>query len=199
MKQKHLLLRAASAVLLPLLILAPALHADTATKPVTVSQLLSAIDTHAGKEVTVEGMAVWVCPHMGCKAQLTDADGASKHKLLVSQGAKMDKFSTELQGDTLRVTGIFRERRVTAADLDAQEAALKNPTPAAHDHAHAHGGADCANCPEKKAAAADPAKVAKAKERQLAQIAQYREMLANSAKGYLSFVSIEGEKWAKAE
>ncbi|OAM90709.1 hypothetical protein OH491_02955 [Termitidicoccus mucosus] len=197
MKQNHCLLRATSAALLSLLILAPALRADDAAKPVTVSQLLSAIDTHVGKEVTVEGMAVWVCPHMGCKAQLTDADGASKQKLLVSQGAKMDKFTTELQGDTLRVTGIFRERRVTAADLDAQEAAIKNPPPAAHDHAH--GGADCANCPDKKAAAADPEKAAKARENQLAQIAKQREMLAKSSKGYLSFVSIEGEKWARAE
>ena len=111
----------------------------------------------------------------------------------------MDKFTTELQGDTLRVTGIFRERRVTAADLDAQEAALKNPSPAVAAHDHAHGGADCANCPEKKAAAADPAKAAKSRERQLAQIAKQREMLAKSPKGYLSFVSIEGEKWAKAE
>jgi hypothetical protein len=197
MNQKHRFLGATSAALLSLLILTPALHADAATKSVTVSQLLSAIDTHAGKEVTVEGMAVWVCPHMGCKAQLTDADGASKQKLLVSQGAKMDKFSTDLQGDTLRVTGVFRERRVTAADLDAQEAALKNPPPAAHDHEH--GGADCANCPEKKADAADPEKAAKARERQLAQIASHRELLAKSSKGYLSFVSIEGEKWAKVE
>lgn len=201
MKQKHRSPRfpapAAAAALLSLLILAPALRAADAAKPLTVSQLLSAFDTNVDKEVTVEGMAVWVCPHMGCKAQLTDADGASKQKLLVSQGAKMAKFSTELQGDTLRVTGIFRERRVTAADLDAQEAALKNPPAAAHDHGH--GGADCADCPEKKAAAADPEKVAKAKERQLAQIARQREMIAKSKNGYLSFVSIEGEKWTRVE
>lgn len=197
MKQKYRFLHSLPAALLSLLILAPALRADDAVKPVTVSQLLSAIDTNVGKEVTVEGMAVWVCPHMGCKAQLTDADGASKQKLLVSQGAQMNKFTTGLQGDTLRVTGVFRERRVTAADLDALEAALKNPQPAGHSHEH--DGADCANCPDKKAAAADPAKAAKARELQLARIAKQREMLAKSQKGYLSFVSIEGEKWTKVE
>ncbi|MDR0901979.1 MAG: hypothetical protein LBM92_04330 [Opitutaceae bacterium] len=197
MNKKNYLPRILFAALLPILIIAPALRAATPAKPLTVSQLLAEIDPNVGKEVTVEGMAVWVCPHMGCKAQLTDADGSSKQKLLVSQGAKMEKFAAELQGDTLRVTGVFRERRVTAADLHAQEAALKNPQPAAHNHEH--GGADCANCPEKKAAAADPAKAAKSREQQLAQIARQREMLAKSKKGYLSFVSIEGKKWTKVD
>jgi hypothetical protein len=192
-------------LLAALAFIAALIPAAQAAQPLKVTELFSAVEANVGKQVTIEGLATWVCPHMGCKAQLTDADGQSKTTLLVTQGKSMPRFAPDLQGDTLRVTGILRENRITAADLDEQEAAIKNPqTAETHTHSHgdghdhAKGGDDCANCPEKQKPA-DPAQVAKARETQLARIAKYRELLAKSKKGYLSSLTFEGQSWEKTE
>ncbi len=179
------------------------LKAQTDTQPLTITGLVSTADANLGKPITIEGMATWVCPHMGCKAQLVNADGASRTTLLITQGKGMPRFSPELKGDTLRITGVLHEKRITAADLDEQESAIKNPQKAeAHNHAHEHdhgkGGDDCANCPDKQKPA-DPAKLAKAKEAQLARIAKHRELLAKSKRGYLVSYSFEGQSWKKVE
>ncbi|MDR1010596.1 MAG: hypothetical protein LBM04_05645 [Opitutaceae bacterium] len=191
-------------LLAALVLIAAFIPATQAAQPLKVTELFSAVEANVGKQVTIEGMATWVCPHMGCKAQLTDADGQSKTILLVTQGKSMPRFAPDLQGDTLRVTGILHENRITAADLDEHEKEIKNPSPAeAHSHTHgeghdhAKGGDDCADCPEKQKPA-DPAQVAKARETQLARIAKYRELLAKSKKGYLASYTFEGQSWEKA-
>ena len=176
------------------------LNAQAAAKPLSVTDLVAAIDANVGKQIVVEGMATWVCPHMGCKAQIINADGESKTALLLTQGKGTPKFNPELRGDTLRVTGILHETRITAADLDEQEAAIKNPKNAdAHDHDHGHGkGDDCENCPSKQQKVS-PEQLAKAKNAQLARIAKHREMLSKSKKGYLSSLSFESKSWEKVD
>lgn len=189
-----------AALALALLAGSATLNAQADAKPLSVTDLVAAIDANVGKQIVVEGMATWVCPHMGCKAQIINADGESKTALLLTQGKGAPKFSPELRGDTLRVTGILHETRVTAADLDEQEAAIKNPkNTGAHDHDHGHGkDDDCESCPTKKQEVSAE-QLAKTKQAQLARIAKHREMLAKSKKGYLSSLSFESLSWQKAD
>ena len=84
-------------ILLPLaflLLLAPALRADTQTygagvkepETTSVSKILADPDSYVGRTVRIEGQVVDVCPMKGCWMELEERDGGSRLRVKVDDG-----------------------------------------------------------------------------------------------------------------
>lgn len=80
--------------LLALLLLTPALQADTKTygggvkepETTSVAKIMANPDAYVGKTVRIEGKVTDVCPMKGCWMELEEKDGANRMRVRVEDG-----------------------------------------------------------------------------------------------------------------
>ena len=164
--------------------------AAQAEKAPGVEATIANADGKAGTEVTFEALVIGVCRSGGKKIFVRDEGENAATVLRVERGKNLAAFDRELEGETLRITGVLRENRITAKGLDNSEARarvqLKAELEAAKKGSHSKDD-DCQHdCPENPPA-----------QKTLDLIASYRAQLAKSGKGYISRYWIEGVKWEK--
>ena len=171
---------------------------NAALAELTVDQIMEKADEYVGKTVTAVGIIDHVCAHGGGKMFMVNAEGTSKLKIVPS--GDLQAFTPEMEGTSLIVTGMLEEMRITKEYLDNWENEEKKEhdghgegehnhsgdSAQAHDGGHhntAHG--EKADMGEHKAAASE--------------IATYREKIAASEKGYLSFYTLNATKIENVE
>jgi hypothetical protein len=167
------------ALALGLVLGAASLFADEAPA-IGVRKVLTDGPSLVGQPVVLEGFVTGVCHSGGKKAFLHDLDPDAKGNLRVERTGDMPVFDQELNGQTLRVSGVVRELRIDAAYLDSWEARVK----AAHaekDEKKECDGHDCDSSLSNDAA--------------IKRINALRAQLAKSSKGYLSSIWVDGTTW----
>lgn len=156
-----------------------------------VSDLFSDPDPYVGQAIELHGVMTGVCKHGGKKAffKNLNPEGSPTLRVQVVEGSPFDRVYV---GNDLLVKGVVRELRIDEAYLADWEArtleSLKQHEEeegAEHDD-HEEGG--CGNC---SGGSCDD----HADNGTLKRIAQLRNQLANSERGYLSSIWIDGTDW----
>ena len=106
-------------------------------KVYTPEELLANGSSLVDKEVALKGVVNHVCKHAGKKCFLA---GESSEKFVqVLAGGKIGSFGKELIGSEITVKGVLKENRITKADIEKQEQAMKENM-AKENHNHAKEG-----------------------------------------------------------
>lgn len=153
-------------------------RAAESTAPLGVRTLLTTGETHVGQQIVFEGFVTGVCHSGGKKAFFHDLDPDAAGSLRVERTGAMRAFDQDLKGKTLRVSGTVRELRIDAAYLDAWEARVKATEAAKQGEACEN---DC-----------DASLTAQAA---FKRIAGLRAKLAQTPRGYLSSLWVDGQNW----
>ena len=166
------------------LMLAPAVpgqEPSTAAAPPAygVSSLLKSAGQLPGKPVVLEGLVIGVCRKSGKEAFLHDRDPNAAGSVRVNNPGTLPIFNRELEGKTIRVTGIVREIRIDKAYLDAWEARTKGVK----------------DVTDKRDLCIDQCAASVSAQATLKKIAGFRERLAKAKEGYLSTIWVEAQKW----
>jgi hypothetical protein len=132
---------------------------------ISVEKFQDKADSYIGKELAVTGIVDHVCKHGGKKVVIVSEDGKASLKIMA--GDKISKFDKNIEGETITVVGIVREKRVDEDYLSNWEIEVK-------DH---HKPED----PEYKD--------------DMAKIEELRAKIKESPKGYLSFYSMDGNSY----
>ncbi|MDA3929781.1 MAG: hypothetical protein PF541_12585 [Prolixibacteraceae bacterium] len=105
----------------------------TQTQSVDVAQLLNIIDKNVDKELYITGTVNHVCSHSGRRCFLIDSTGDNSIK--IEAAGEIESFSKELIGTELKVKGIIKENRLSAAEIDEWEVEVieKHPKDAEAD------------------------------------------------------------------
>jgi len=151
--------------------------ADTST--LGVRALLEQGEAHVGQPIVFEGFVTGVCHSGGRKAFFHDLDPKTPGTLRVERTGGMRSFDQDLMGKTLRVTGTVRELRIDVAYLDAWEARVK--ATAAENAKKEDCKNDCDASLSTQAA--------------FKRIAALRAKLAQTPRGYLSSLWVDGQTW----
>ena len=166
--------------------------APSPTEPapvVAVKDYLKDPKAYAGKRIVLQGFVTEVCRKKGCWALLHDTDSEAKGQVRVKQdedGSTFKPFLPELQGRTILVTSDVKETRVDGAYLDNWEKTVK----AAKEKAAKEAATGAAKGGAEEADEYDAI---------LKRIAEYRERLAKSERGYLSSYSLAALEWRAAD
>ena len=130
-----------------------------------------------GKQVILNGMIDHVCKHGGQKMFMVNQNADARVK--ITTGENMAAFNTELEGETLRVVGIVDEQRIDEDYLrEWEEEILAGPSEGENsEHGEkVHMGEHNADAEEENP--------------ELSQINNYRKMIEESGKEYISFFSV---------
>ena len=130
--------------------------------------------------VSMEGTVVHVCKHGGKRLFL----GEERIKVLASN--KVSVFDVALEGSDVVIDGFLREERIDEAYLAEWEREL-NESEVVEEKEVAHKG-------EPGHDHAEESEDHDARMANLQKIQEYREQIAASDKGYLSFYSVEASK-----
>jgi hypothetical protein len=155
----------------------------TEVSEMDVHALMVNVDQYVGKTVTAMGVVDHVCGHGGGKMFMVCAE--SEHRLKVEPAGDLQSFSPEMEGSKYAATGLLEELRINEeylANWEKEIAAKDEAKEEGHDHS-AHG--------EK----ADMGEHVSAVEK----IKTYREKIAATEKGYLSFYTLKATKVEKIE
>jgi len=140
---------------------------------IPVSQVFNEASRYVDRLVAVEGMVIHVCRESGKRLFL----GEEQFKVLASD--KIGKFKVTLEGSDIRAAGYIREEKIDENYLDDWEKELSAGAKVQVKEAvHTH---------EAEARGEDENAIST----QLKQIQGYRDQIAASEKGYLSFYSLE--------
>ena len=151
------------------------------TSILQVTQVSENPAQYTDQDITVEGMVTHVCQHGGKRLHLSK-DG-SDEKIRVRTGGNMSPFERELEGSTIRVTGIFVEERMDQEYLDKLKKGAGSS--ASHDH-------EDDPTPEAEQATGEQADVEQGQVSE-GYIQEMAAKINNSEKGYIS------EYWLTAE
>jgi hypothetical protein len=110
--------------LLALVLLTPALQADTRTygtgvkepETTSVGKMLAHPEAYVGKTIRIEGQVVDVCPMKGCWMELEERDGGARMRVKVDDGVIVfpvdAKGKTAVAEGTLEAISMTREQYV---------------------------------------------------------------------------------------
>lgn len=106
---------------------------QTKVDSLNVAQLLEVIDQNIDQELTIIGTVNHVCSHSGRRCFLIDSTG--EYSIRVEAAGQIESFSKEVMGTEIKVKGIVKEERMTAAEIDEYEAQVleKHPEEAETD------------------------------------------------------------------
>jgi len=164
----------------------------------TVDQIMENAGEYVDKTVTAVGIIDHVCTHGGDKMFMINAEGTSRLKVVPS--GDLQAFTPEMEGTTLAVSGTLEEMRITNEYLDNWEKEEKNK----HDghgegeHNHSGDGAEAHEGGHHNTAHGEKADMGEHKAA-ASEIAAYREKIAASEKGYLSFYTLNATKIESVE
>lgn len=161
-------------------------NTDQEVLPVAVSDFLSDAAPFIDKTVNISGTVVHVCRHGGQRMFIVGENGEERIRL--TTGENIAEFSIDLEGETVKVTGVVRELIIDETYLAEWEAELiqgsKKNRGEGHEGGVGHGddhGDD----------AAEPVDEEDELKTQLANIQSVREEIAQSGKDHLSDYWIE--------
>jgi len=147
--------------------------AHTPEAVIPVSEVLTRAPEFTNHMVQIEGMVVHVCRESGKRLFL----GEERFKVLASD--KIGKFDVNLEGSDIAAIGYIREDKIDETYLDNWEKELSSGAEVQLKE-EIHTG-------EAEARGEDESAITT----QLNQIKGYREEIAASEKGYISFYSLE--------
>jgi len=139
-----------------------------------------------GQEVIVEGLVDHVCAHGGERMFLVATDTDERVKVVT--GEDMPSFSTDMEGETVVVTGVMDELRIDSVYLAEWEEELKMTSEShemeegEHEEAGEHEGHEGSQMGEK----ADQGEHVAG----MSQIDSYRKQMEEEGVDHLSFYSI---------
>ena len=113
---------------LTLLVIFCCFSASAQEKPLTVSvdTLADKIENFIGKEVTIEGKIIHICPIGGLKMKLKSESGII---VKIEAGGSFKKFDTSYYNKEIRITGMVKEVKIDTAFIAKVE---KNKTILCH-------------------------------------------------------------------
>jgi len=139
------------------------------------------------QKITVNGMVTHVCKHGGKRLHLSQT--GSDEKLRVRIGKNMTPFERELEGSTIRVTGIFVEERMDQEYLDKLKKGSETAESHEHDEDHSH---------DAEQATGEQADVEQGQVSE-AYIQELEAKINNSEKGYISEYWLTAESFDKTQ
>ncbi|MCG8412292.1 MAG: hypothetical protein MI739_13525 [Bacteroidales bacterium] len=144
-------------------------------KAKNVTSLLETANSNIGNQIHVKGTVNHVCQNSGKKLILLDL--ANDLSIRVEAAGEIAGFNQELNGSTIAVKGILREKKLTAEQINNWENKVKNKAEDEHEHEHAHkdgeeGDDHCSS--------------------EMANINKMRQWMKNNNKDYYSIYFIDG-------
>ncbi len=145
----------------------------------SVTEITENAENLIEKEVSIIGTVDHVCKHGGKKLFIFDENNPQKRFKIIA-GKEIGAFKMELEGSEILVKGVIKETRVDEAFLDNWEAkVMAKKTEVAHEgHNHSNGKEEEHNEQNEV-------------ENALKKIKSFRDKIAKSEKGYLSFFDME--------
>ncbi|MCX7736300.1 MAG: hypothetical protein N2319_06265 [Candidatus Kapabacteria bacterium] len=134
---------------------------------------------YVGKTIKLEGIVSHTCKHGGKRMFLIDKNDSLRVE--ITAGKNVEKFGEELVGSTVVVEGIVKEERVDEKFLADWENEVLNPDEEKHEGKKIHTGEEGHDKEDTQ--------------RKLRKINNLREELRASGKKYLSFFSVEANKF----
>ncbi|MBN1927066.1 MAG: hypothetical protein JW798_14635 [Prolixibacteraceae bacterium] len=134
-----------------------------------VNEIYSAASEKADQTIDVTGMVNHVCSHSGRRCFLIDQTG--EYSIRVEASGDIESFGKELIGKNIQVTGILKENRLMASEIDE----LENKYLAEHPEDANNNGEHCSA--------------------EMANINQMREWMKQHGKDYYAIYYIEGLKY----
>ena len=131
-----------------------------------------------GKKVVLEGMIDHVCKHGGQKMFMVNQDADARVK--ITTGENMAAFNTELEGETVKVVGIVDEQRIDEDYLREWEEEITSAPIEGENSEHG----------EKVHMGEHNQEMEAEENPEMRQINNYREMIKETGKGYISFFSV---------
>jgi len=159
-------------------------EAETATEKISVENLMASIDNYIDKDIIVSGTVSHVCAHGGKRLFLIGENPDIAIKVIPNE--EIGVFSKDLEGSLINIYGKVKELRIDEAYITDMEKEMSEgiESEAAHTHDGEHNA-------EEKEVGLDSAQVAK--------IAEMRQEVAESGKGYISQYWIEATKFEVSE
>ncbi|MGQ7869891.1 hypothetical protein [Sunxiuqinia sp. sy24] len=146
----------------------------------TVDEIQQKGDDYIGKEVLITGMVSHVCKHSGERCFLMGS--GEDVTIRVEAGNKIGSFNQEQMGSDLKVKGVLQEIRIDDAYVAEMEAELEEEGVASNeDHALGHAGEG-----NHEVDGGDHNRD------QLEQIAEMRQKIEATGKGYYSIFYLDG-------
>ncbi len=84
---------------------------EAATQSLVVEQLLANAETIVDTEITVQGHVTHTCKHSGKRCFIVGDN--PELSIRVEAGGQIQGFNRELVGNTIAVTGVLKERRLS--------------------------------------------------------------------------------------
>ena len=140
-------------------------------------------ETLIGKQIILNGMIDHVCKHGGQKMFMVNEDADARVK--ITTGEDMAAFNTELEGETIRVVGVIDEQRIDEDYLREWEEELLAGADEDAEHSE-HGDKVHMGEHSEEVVEAEEAE----EPHEMKQIRNYRKMIAESEKDYISFFSV---------
>lgn len=156
------------------------------SKTLQASDLNASPEAYIGKDITFEGLMTGVCHHGGKKAFFKDLSPEDSPTIRV-ECVKGQSFDRAHIGDDILIQGVVRELRIDEAYLSKWEATVAASIEEEEEEEEGCGqcGGGCNDKEEESPV--------------LQKIAKMREQLAESDKGYLSAIWIDGTSWEVIE
>lgn len=138
----------------------------------TVDEIKEKGDHFVGKTVVISGTVSHVCKHSGQRCFLMGSN--EDITIRVEAGKEIGSFTQNQMGSDLKISGVLHEVRIDETDVAEMEANAETE----HDGDGNHGVNGCSHDRD-----------------QVKHMADLREKIESSDKGYISFFYVEGEKY----
>lgn len=143
----------------------------------------SLVESLAGKKISISGTVDHICEHGGQKLFIVDENSDARIKITPNE--EIAAFNTDLEGETIMITGIVEEMRVDEDYLKEWEEEVRNGDKEEEGKGHGDGNHESG---EEEDHGEEHKEIDM--EAELEQIARMRKRVEESEKGYLSFYSI---------
>lgn len=157
-------------------------EAENSTEKITVENLMASIDNYIDKDLIVSGTVSHVCAHGGKRLFLIGENPDIAIKVIPND--EIGVFTKDIEGSLINIYGKVKELRIDDAYITDMEKEMSAgvESEAAHDGNHSgtetEGGIDST---------------------QIQKIAEMRQQVAESGKGYISQYWIEATKFEVTE
>lgn len=169
--------------------------ADVTPKVIDINNFDAEAEGLADQLVEVTGMVVHTCKHGGTKMFITGND--PDYRLKVTATDESGNFNLEMEGNDYAVVGILDEYRIDMAELDKMEADVLAEYPEVEDMKHGKSNEEGSEHTDHEGDSHQEVEGSCATE--LAQIAELREQVKETGKGYISFYSILAKSYKEVK
>jgi len=169
--------------------------ADLTPKKIDINNFDAEAEGLADQLVEVSGMVVHTCKHGGTKMFITGND--PDYRLKVTATDESGNFNLEMEGKDYTVIGTLDEYRIDMAELDKMEADVLAEHPEVEDMKHGKSNDEGSEHVDHEGDSHQEVEGSCATE--LAQIADLREQVKQTGKGYISIYSILAKSYKEVK